>query len=1198
MGKGYPYGLDNNESYSSWWHARSLYENGVSQTKGLTDEVFSTSPDASPFIHSHQGNFPRLFTFVVYALGFRSIESHILISTFTVGLAAILLAFRFLAELTRPAFATVACVVMMTNYLLFAQWQVSLYNVWHAFFFFSSLRCIQLLEPWSARRGRWLLLTTANFAALFYWEYVFTAFLTVLCALYALSLHWRRPALVALAAGAVAAGALLAAGTLLMQLTAYMGWSNVLEDIRLTLTARNTASDPAMLERVTTFYREQKIIFWHNFFDAAPLRTPAEFWNSIGRNHLAYYSGALAAPMVIFFVAGTLVWFRRWLPPLESMAATESHSPATPRTIALSAVAWIALTGVLTSGLEIIGPPVAGHFTSATSGLLAALAILVLGRVSLGSWWSWGRFDPRDLTLGWAFVLLSSSALAWLMPQVATPGTELGHWDWTSAGGSALRLGATGLGFWWILRQTPASASVRAGEFHRLFGFFLASLVAYAFTYRIFTGYVFSGYLHRLVPLLVFVTDLLLALVVFVAGQAVGRLRSAPSAGTNSPSPWVRGAALAAAGIFGAALTFQWASLQVRALALVRPDAYAFLRVLDKPEFRGKSVVSNAYPAPMAARTLGWGYADPIVFSGLLTLGPEGYHVDRDLKYLWMADQATNPDYLKPDLAVSVLHPPNVSEAWQRRAEREEREAQGLSRVPPAIARRAQSSFQPFLQHRMVYSDQDRIDIVRLDWDYPPFLLRRSTEIEAVATQLSLAQKLALSRSASEARRRWRVEWSWLEGSTPPLGEVMTIVCDDRPVDLNPQAAAAILHGDQLRIRLARVEGAGRLRLTVNESSEVIDPTTLPADGVEYTWSASRPLGNHTRSTPFAPGFYVNTKLVPGPGTSERAAELSYVFRHQSGREEAGTVIRRYQSDSADRWGLADTVHLLGRSRIPIRLDQFRRENPDTVNEHHLVQRGGDRRTYEEWLADHLAATPADLVRPGIARDVTVVAPQRSEDPTMVRFHLGPKVVGTTQFSVTPGTRSKGGPEYFGLPFPGDADALGDAVAIAPPAVDATGTPAYGPVRLKVRFPRNRWPQSEPLVTTGGNEAGDVLYVIYHDADHVRIGLDHWFYGGPLTAPLRIDFDREYELEISLGSLYPPADDVVFTGRSDAQVTQLKRRVVVRLDGVTLIDAASDFYESDPAQLRIGRNEIRATSCGPLFTGEIRLHERLWPEFP
>ena len=64
-----PYVLDGNESFSAFWHARNLYEYGLSKSFGLADESFAFHEAAHPYVHTHQGNFPRVFAFLIYALG-------------------------------------------------------------------------------------------------------------------------------------------------------------------------------------------------------------------------------------------------------------------------------------------------------------------------------------------------------------------------------------------------------------------------------------------------------------------------------------------------------------------------------------------------------------------------------------------------------------------------------------------------------------------------------------------------------------------------------------------------------------------------------------------------------------------------------------------------------------------------------------------------------------------------------------------------------------------------------------------------------------------------------------------------------------------------------------------------------------------------------------------------------------------------
>ena len=55
---GLPFILDNNESFSTVWHAQNMATQDVSRSFWLTDESYGSNSEAHPFVHSHQGNFP------------------------------------------------------------------------------------------------------------------------------------------------------------------------------------------------------------------------------------------------------------------------------------------------------------------------------------------------------------------------------------------------------------------------------------------------------------------------------------------------------------------------------------------------------------------------------------------------------------------------------------------------------------------------------------------------------------------------------------------------------------------------------------------------------------------------------------------------------------------------------------------------------------------------------------------------------------------------------------------------------------------------------------------------------------------------------------------------------------------------------------------------------------------------------------
>ncbi len=273
-----PYVMDNNESFSSYWHALNLAQFDFFKSFGLTDEAYGFSAAAHPYVYTHQGNFPRLFNLLIYTLGAHSIESQITITTFTVGVAAIFMAFHFFSKIANPLFALVCCLLLITDYVVVAQWQVVTYRVWHEFFVFSSMLCVhRMIEG----RRFWTVLTVINFACLFYYEFIFVAFVSLASAFYAAFLCRHTPKKVVGFWALQGLGGVIALSTLALQLYLYLGWADFKMDAYLTFVARNHYQDSAaLLLRMQEFFDSRNIVFWYNLVDGSKFRTIAYFMAS------------------------------------------------------------------------------------------------------------------------------------------------------------------------------------------------------------------------------------------------------------------------------------------------------------------------------------------------------------------------------------------------------------------------------------------------------------------------------------------------------------------------------------------------------------------------------------------------------------------------------------------------------------------------------------------------------------------------------------------------------------------------------------------------------------------------------------------------------------------------------------------------------------------------------------------------------
>ena len=763
VGDSRPYVYDNNESYSSFWHGYSLYHFGLANGAGLADESFSPHPAAHPFVHTHQGNFPRLFSLLLYAVGLRTVEGHIVATTLTVGLAGIVLAFAFFRAIGGPLFATVTGLLLATDYVLAAQWSIVTYRVWHGVLLFGVLLGAMRRRP----ERRWwddaaLLLASAG---LFYYELVFAAFACLTTTLFAASRRrddWHGLVRVL---GVQAIGAAAGLSVLIVQLLVHLGWRVAAQDFYLTFIARNAArTDPSSLDRLDTFYRAYGIVFWYNLVDTTGFRAPARFLEHVFTQHFQVYTPLLTLLVLLVaagWVLGLVVRCPAW--PRASirdgtlrLAGRTGPSDAAPHVrllVELTAapallprLAWLGRRGrLLAAGafgvacaalflaigrdeafLGVEGTALGRRIAAVALGIgavAAGLAFLVVRRVGQTTAGRTSAASPSGsawrLFATALFVLGTALAVRRLVPMYDQTLAPVWHgalslwlplWLTRAAVVAAIAVGVALLvaGPRRMLGERPTS------QLRSAWGFLGCGFLAFTIVYYLSPGYVVSGYLVRSAPLLVFVAEPLLGLV-------LSTLLLVGWHGLRATALARRGVGLAGLAV-AATFLAQWAHAQATYASLLPPDHFAFLEQLSAPPYAGKSSATNLYGAPIAASTGEWAYIDLTLARGEVRLTDDGFVALQELQtFLWFADRGRNPAYATPDLYVCLRQQGMRTALARLTGDMEEIES--CADVP--IVARAATGTTPYLEHRILARDESPFGhwaIVALDWDFPPYL--------------------------------------------------------------------------------------------------------------------------------------------------------------------------------------------------------------------------------------------------------------------------------------------------------------------------------------------------------------------------------------------------------------------------------------------------------------------------------------------
>jgi hypothetical protein len=161
---------------------------------------------------------------------------------------------------------------------------------------------------------------------------------------------------------------------------------------------------------------------------------------------------------------------------------------------------------------------------------------------------------------------------------------------------------------------------------------------------------------------------------------------------------------------------------------------------------------------------------------------------------------------------------------------------------------------------------------------------------------------------------------------------------------------------------------------------------------------------------------------------------------------------------------------------------------------------------------------------------------------------------------------------------------------------ESSGKGEFGAFRINLTLPQNCAGVTEPVLACGHSDNGNIVFVTYEDATHIRIGVDGGKRGSLSSPIIPIDYGKGHQIDILHGSLYPAEDLANSKKIADKLTQEMRMQVRVRLDDQTIIDAQLPLPPISPANIRIGRiSEGLAFSGRRSFTGRILSWRRFWP---
>lgn len=775
--QGIPYVFDNNESFSSIVHARNLIQFDFFKSYGLTDESFGILESAHPYVYTHQGNFPRLFSALLYLVGMQSIEWQIIGHLVFVNTLSLYFAYYYFAKKVSPLFAIIYCFILLTDYVMNFQWQFNTWRVWHCFFIFSSLILVEKYKKIS--NWYYIPIILLNFISLAYYEISYAVFIITLCSAlfifkYKHYKEWFFPIF------CITLGALIGFGILVVQSILYFdGVNGFLSDFRFTFTARNQSPAgslefAALAGQVWDFVESWNLVFWGNFVSSSEnLRNILTAFKLYSRYNLLIYSPFFIFVIIIIIYTcllriisnrldGNRIYF------LENIKDYDEKNQLNRR-LFLGFV-FLIIACIVIFGSSIITHIEIEEFQSTKYSLL----LYVFTFTMLVHWSFLYRnnlsveHQPSKFGLGQIVLVLLFFTTVFIyglmnhkLFEASSQSTALIYIDFwkkislfdnvSGAITKSIFICTLFFGLFSLTGEPLYRFKLKSSGIKGVLPLACAAIIGGIVSWNLLPGYILTAYYNRYVPFFEYITILIIVVPLYILTlMLINGISYLLNYHKNNLIRYlILMIPLIIIYIF---LIFSWIFLQLSYFTEFKTGTNLLLKTLSTEQYRSASIVSGGYAAPFSIQTNQWAYLDPDFHFGRINRGDDGFYYGSDNKYLWLADKKNNTNYQTPDYYVCSMNAHyDFIMGFNPRCDVN---VELIKNIKNSEGGNFSQLIKPSITHEDS-SGKSRWAIVKLDNDFPPFLRllegRRFIDVSSDTNNISVNYRYSQQFNKQEA---------------------------------------------------------------------------------------------------------------------------------------------------------------------------------------------------------------------------------------------------------------------------------------------------------------------------------------------------------------------------------------------------------------------------------------------------------------